>query len=49
MLISNSLMLAFKNAPNKSEKQKKQEKMCKNENTRNSNSFLAVAFLGGFV
>jgi hypothetical protein len=48
MLISNSLMPAFKNAPNKRElKAKNREKMYKNENTQNSHSVLALAFFRG--
>ncbi len=46
MLISNSLMPAFWNAPNKL-KAKNHEKMHKNEKTQNSHSFLALAFFRG--
>jgi hypothetical protein len=48
MLISNSLMSAFRNVPNKV-KSKKPRKNSQNENTQNSHSFLALAFLGAFV
>jgi hypothetical protein len=46
MLISNSLMPAFRNAPNKSLKEKT-TKNAKNENSQNLHSFLALAFIRG--
>jgi hypothetical protein len=47
MLISNSLMPAFRRAPKKSQKQKTTKKCTKNENTQNSHSFLALALFRG--
>jgi hypothetical protein len=48
MLISNSLMPAFKNAPKKL-KAINHEKMQKNENSQNSHNFWATAFLTGIL
>ncbi len=47
-MISNSLMPAFRNAPNKG-KGKNTQKMHKRENTQNLKNFLALAFLWAFV
>ena len=39
----------FQKSPQQKLKAKNHEKMHKNENTQNSHSFLALAFLGAFV
>jgi hypothetical protein len=45
MLISNSLLPAFKNAP----KKVKSKKPKNYANTQNSHHFVAITFLGAFV